>query len=962
MENVKKLAWLLLAAIAFGTILSSCGQTAVPEETGPGETRTETETREEPSSGQESETKGDEPVKDPEEPFEYSQLISADNNQIRSSKFEYDRTKDVCRQTYGIRPVEGTVSTFQTATMYGGSFAVNADSVMVYGDSADRFQSWTFSKAYTVDMMIAINRAGTAYVEEDKDRYKDIQMNAEGKYLEHSKGTYYMVPTERWTEYIWDMLNRIAKSYHPSMIVMEEPEMWHASGYSEGFKAEWEKYYGEDWEDQAQSTDAAFKSMRLKVYLFERLIREIAKRMKASYPDIRLVVATHSSINYGALGIAAGMNHYLALGVLDGIIGQTWSNTSAMTFMYRGKGTVDSFVNAYVDYASYLDSVSDSSFYALADPMADGNSYTEEQCRAMYVQTVAAQLMFPEVQRFEILPWVDRAFANVSKEYKAMQAQTFQMLNDIAGKDVEIEGGTPGISYLMSDSVAWTQTGKNWCLSPSTSMYAVTMPLVYAGIPLRVKSMEQVGKPEDLKDVSVLIVSYDNQMPDDEKINQALADWVRAGGVMLCLTGHNEYWKADSQCWSEAGSPLNDLLERMGLDIQVSETRKTGDLSWTAQDSPLVPVSGLRVDSTYGSFVNTFEGDGETVLTLNGSAVAVDAEAGSGRLILCGLPSAYYSSGEGPADLLRSLTEYATLYTGYPYCESSHLLARRGQYVIAHAFRDGVQLEGRFADLYSPVLSIVEDPVLSKGESRILVDLDALDLSIPRVAATGGRPKTEFREEADRTVVTLSSATLFTVNTLFAAPDGLYPQSVKVLRGNAEVEHETVWDGDSDTLLVSYAGNTQKVEITVTWGDQPVEDTEPRDRQSRKVLTNNSGEDAEFIFRNTAETNTTVRFCDLDREVVYRFDLSGMEDPAYMFTVCQNYVCEISKDGRNWILLEDWSQNGEYIDNPSNATTLTVRPWNQDWKDEFYFRLRNAFPSRGWGGAISSIEWTWYEN
>ncbi len=897
------------------------------------------------------------PSQEPGKPevYDFSKKIYPEDKNIESlSVLEQG---DGFVTSYRIRDVEGIRTTFQTSTGYGSAYAVHSDSVMVYGDSSDRFASWIGSKSYIVDMMIAINRADLNYLNADKDRYKDIQMDRNGEYLIHSTGgAYYMVPTERWTEYVWSMLKNISNRYHPSMIVMEEPEMWFASGYSEGFKAEWEKYYKEPWQDPSQNTDAAFKSMRLKVYLFERLIQEISARMKASFPEIKLLVATHSSVNYAALGIVAGMNHYLDLdGALDGIIGQTWSNTSHMSFPYQGISRVDEFANSYIDYASYLDSVSDSLFYALADPMADGNAYTEEHLTYMYRQNVAAQLMFPEVQRFEILPWVNRAFANVSSDYKTIQMQIFNMLNDIGGKDVVLESGTPGVSYLLSDSVAWIETGDQWSLSAPQGLYGVTMPLLYDGIPVKVKSMEQLYRAEDLKDVSLLIVSYDNQLPDHAEVNEAIADYVKKGGTVLVLTGHNKYWEATSQCWSGAGSPLNDLIEKLGLGLHVSQDLTTGEIKWSAEDEPDQLFEPETLFYVYGNYTNTFEGSDHVLMTFGDRALAVEERVGKGHIVFCGLPTGYYASSESAAGLVRSLTAYALQYTAFDYVWTDLLTVRRGNYMISHALQDDETIEGLFIDLYDPALSIKTRVEIPARDSVILYDISKVDLSIPRLGYTGGTLLKDAEEHADRTVLSMKSASSATVATRLLAPKGTYPQKVTVTSNGQAYAFEKKWNNATSSLLITVPGTTEGFEIAVEWGKTFVEDDANVKYDGITVETNERGQDEPYIFDSNAQANGSVRYCDLERYVVYRFDLGDDPLAVYSFKVCQNYLCEVSSDGEHWTVLSDYSKIGPRIENASNQTDLTVRPADFGFEDEFYFRLRNSSPNYGWGGAIISF-------
>jgi hypothetical protein len=58
---------------------------------------------------------------------------------------------------------------------------------------------------------------------------------------------------------------------------LEEPEFWVQDGYSEGFKREWQQFYGEPWQPPHSSVDAQWRASNLKYYLYRRLIFNGAK-------------------------------------------------------------------------------------------------------------------------------------------------------------------------------------------------------------------------------------------------------------------------------------------------------------------------------------------------------------------------------------------------------------------------------------------------------------------------------------------------------------------------------------------------------------------------------------------------------------------------------------------------------------------------------------------------------------
>jgi hypothetical protein len=86
-------------------------------------------------------------------------------------------------------------------------------------------------------------------------------------------------------------------------------------------------------------------------------------------PDTKVYLATHSVLSYnivgisgitsGVMGITTGTNQYLATGLYDGIIGQTWSDTAGAVLTQNGMTYQNRFLAGYLGYASYVDSVGD---------------------------------------------------------------------------------------------------------------------------------------------------------------------------------------------------------------------------------------------------------------------------------------------------------------------------------------------------------------------------------------------------------------------------------------------------------------------------------------------------------------------------------------------------------------------------------------------------------------------------
>ncbi|MCQ2425551.1 MAG: hypothetical protein MJ070_05345 [Lachnospiraceae bacterium] len=872
-------------------------------------------------------------------------------------------------QTYEPQDITGVRTTFQSNMGYSDLFAIDSDAVMVYATNSGTFLGWYENGDFVVDMMLAINRADQSYLGLDKSHYEDIQMNASGGYLAHGTGdgdgSYYMVPTEDWIEFAWaNMIRPMIEACHPQTIAMEEPEMWLSSGYSESFKREWKEYYGEDWQAPNSSAEATLKSNLLKTYLFERIITVLSTRIKDLCPSTQVYIATHSTLNYTLWNIDAGLNHYVATGLIDGVIGQTWTDTTGSAFPYSGKSVKDHFTAAYLDYISYVGSCEGTSFYALADPMCDSSSLTEEDCRYAYRQAVSASLLVPEIHRFEVLPWVQRAYANVSAEYRTVQSQVYEVLNGISGKEVTLRAGTPDITYLVSDSLSWMNTGKGFTLSTTDSLFGVCAPLVRDGIPLKMKAMDQLTSGDDLKNSAVVIVSFDSSVPLSEKVNQALAEYVKGGGTLLCITGSNQYWDiSDYFFWKEDGSPLNNLLVHLGLDKKIKVGTVEGskvDLK-SAVDEINSTINGVKLTGTAKNFALSFTGASEVILSAGTTPIGFDEKVGSGSFICVGIPSACCATGtEAGQNFVRALTEYALGCTDYDYVSANLMVADRGDYTIAHAFKKDDKLTGRYIDLFSESLTVLENPTVPKEDSLILRDITDFDLSIPRLGFTSGELISEVSETAAKMTYKIQSASNTVIGNRILLPKGTYPSKVTVVRDGAETQvYDYVYDEKTSSCFFRFEGNVKENEVTVTFGNkQETIGIGAVTFRLVEYLTNSNEADKKYIFSDTAHKNASVRFCD-SGEVVYKFDLNEYDNMYFSFFISQNYLAQISPDGKNWTTVADYSEGGKVprIQNGSNAIILTIDPVTYDFLDDtLYVKFANTVSGTvGFGCAITKF-------
>jgi hypothetical protein len=870
---------------------------------------------------------------------------------------------------YDALGVDGTVTTFQTSSSYQDSQRINTEAVMAYVSVPSQLDtvipSWYAAEEfYSINIMMPINRDSHDYVTRSPEHFDDIQTDVNGNYITHSTSdkVYYMVPTERWTEYIWEMVEHILETYPVDSITFEEPEMWYASGYSESFKREWKEFYGEAWQPQTASPEAMLKTMRLKVYLFDRLLSDIADRMHTLSPDTKLYVASHSTASYTSIAITAGLNSYLATGKIDGVIGQTWSNTASVGLLVDGATQTLEYENAYLGYASYAGASKDLDLFAITDAMSDTPAWTEEICFPKYRATLVSALMQPEIHRFEASVWPSRGFVAVSSNYRTLQLSCFEALNEMSGKAITTSAGTPGITYLLSDSLSW-QAG-SWSLSAKDSYYGVTLPLVSDGIPVRVQSMENIKTAQDLANVTLLLLSWDCQKPLSEDVVDAIAAWILDGGTALYVGGHDAFAESKAEWWAAWGSPLEALFDKLGATVRLTTPTidGTSPIRWIDEKNG---ITALSVPTKYNSYVAAFECDqAESLFTLGEHDLGISLDAGKGTLIAVGLPSAMFSQQAGGTQAMQDLVAYVcNNYTFYEYAPTTLAWTRRGRIIAAHSFADDNVLVGSFINLFDPELPIVDHIVLNARQDALLCDISKTDLSIPRLLFSGGAHAYAPVETANKTVFCISGPNGTVISSRLACADGLYPQSITAKSADgSDLGVIFVWDSDTDSLLVQIQGSVDGATVTVEWGEQAIEDTPTFIIEELSVKTNEENLDASLLFKNTGGANANFRYADGTSRIIYQIDLTKFRNATISMEVLQNYLVSYSTDNKKWTVLADYSKTEGYtgtLQGGGNNTIVSVSAAMAGNPDILYIRIADCNTYDGWGGTIKSLTITY---
>ena len=683
-------------------------------------------------------------------------------------------------------------TTFQTLSPWKPSTDIRSDVVMVYGVGSrptlsfhDRVESWR-DRGYTTHFMTGISWGGFRdYFSgqwDGKLHDDEVQRKSSGEDIMHGPNVPYIVPTHSFLAYFKEKHIKPVIDEGINTLFFEEPEFWVWSGYSEAFKREWQDYYGFPWRPQHESAVNTYLSNKLKHHLYCRALDEAfayAKQYGNEHGmEVRCFVPTHSLLNYAQWGIVSPEASLNTMENCDGYIAQVWTGTSRMPNHYNGVLKERVFEMAFLEYGC-LESMAQPTgrkMFFLTDPIED-RIVNWEDYKRNYQATFTAQLLYPSIADFEVMPWPDRIYereyptsadneekTRIPRPYSTQMQVMVNALNDMPASENRING-SHGISVLLSNSIMFHQPFEGFEDPYLVNFFGLVMPFVKRGVPVSITHMENLGYEETLRDQRVLLMTYANMKPLDPEAHQRIADWVEQGGNLIYCGRDNDPFQTVPEWWNTDGNrfnaPSQHLFALMGMDEQA-------------------------VEGHYHF------GDGHIYVLRRNPQEFVQTE-GADSLLLQTLESAYG-----------------------PYEQKNYFLLRRDPYLIASvvdespASSEPLSLKGNFIDLFDPSLPMLNEKVVQPGEQTFLYDLDKVaDKTCPRVLVAASRQYDEVVTPNSFSFTSKSPANTSNVMRI------LLPQ--RPVKVQTSVKCSSIWDEESQTLLMRFDNDPEGVEIRIKW-------------------------------------------------------------------------------------------------------------------------------------------------
>lgn len=614
---------------------------------------------------------------------------------------------------------------FQTSQPWSEFGNLRADVALVYGIDESlprRIQTWR-DHGYRIHVMTGV--AWGRYQDYFYGRYDGIdhqdeaQTDRNGNKIGHGGDVYYMVPGTNYGKFLCVGVQR-ALDAGAEAIHLEEPEFWVRAGYSEGFKHEWQSYYGEPWQPPHSSVDASWRAAKLKYFLYRRALQQVFDYVQdfnhRTGKHVRCYVPTHSLLNYAQWGIVSPESSLARLNGCDGYIAQVWTGTSREPNRFRGEVRSRTFETAFLEYGAMQNLVraTGRGVWYLNDPIEDNPNHDWNDYQKNWESTLVASLLQPDVAHYEVAPWPERIFngryprsvprserKRIPPPYATELQTVMNALNDMDQKEITWDCGTRGIGLLVSDSLMLERGDPTPSDPHLSNIYGLAMPFVMRGIPLAPVQLENITVPDYLKGFRVLLLSYHGMKPLSPEVHVALAKWVKAGGVLIVIDDDSDPYNKVREWWNTGdnhyATPREHLFEQVGLKKSADESAAMSE--WK---------------SGRGQVIWSHENPARLAFSIKGD--------------------------EHVVEVVKKAASAANL----DWRESSYLMLRRGPYIIASGLDEGIAgppkiLQGHFVNLFDPELRMQTTIQLDPGKRFFLRDLGASKNYDFQLLASGGR-------------------------------------------------------------------------------------------------------------------------------------------------------------------------------------------------------------------------------
>lgn len=555
-------------------------------------------------------------------------------------------------------------------------------------------------------------------------------------------------------------------------------------------KREWKKYYGFDWRPQHESPENTYLSNKLKYWLYYNALNEVftyAKEYgKSKGIDVKCYVPTHSLVNYSQWMIVSPEASLASLPVVDGYIAQVWTGTSREPNYFNGKEKERVFETAYLEYGSMesMTSPTGRKMFFLTDPIEDWPRDWADY-KKNYQATFTAQLLYPNIADYEIMPWPERIYEGlyktdpksdkkerIPKHYSTQMQVMINSLNQMPLSDNKLSG-SEGISVLMANSLMFQRfpTHAGYDDPQLANFYGQALPFLKRGVPIKTVHIENVGYKEALANTKVLLMTYANMKPLDPKAHEHIAEWIKAGGQLVYSGLDADPFQKVQEWWNKDGNnfaaPSDHLFSLMNIEPGAKEGlysygKGTVHIRTDPKEFALIPENSQKL---INAVIQRYEASGAGKLRFKNN---------------------FYLQ-RGFFELVAVLDESVN--------------------------NDNYTIKGTLIDLFDPTLPIYTSRAIAPGEQGYFLNIDLVkDKKRPQVLAGASRVYDEVIQKTTYKYLTKSPIETTNISRVLLPNK---PRQVKV--DYKDVFNIENWDSRSKTYLLGFENNPDGVKVEFLW-------------------------------------------------------------------------------------------------------------------------------------------------
>jgi len=427
--------------------------------------------------------------------------------------------------------------------------------------------------------------------------------------------------------------------------------------------------------------------------------------------------------------------------------------------------------------------------FFLTDPIEDWPRDWADY-KKNYQATFTAQLLYPMIADYEVMPWPDRIYeglyrtsASSDKKERIPRFYSTQMqvmvntLNNMPLSENKVSG-SQGIGVLMANSLMFQRfpVHQGYEDPQLANFYGQALPLLKRGVPVKTVHIENVSFPQTLKDIKILIMSYSNMKPMDKTSHDYIAEWVKKGGILVYCGRDEDAFQKVQEWWNTGGNTYKAPSEHLFTKLGLKQPFTAGEYKYgqgTVQIMRNDPKEFVLKENADGEFINTIK--------------------------------KLYETGAGAKAL-----EYKNYFT-----------LTRGSYELISVVDENTDktpytIKGKLIDLFDPEIPVLEEKQVKPGEQAFLYNIGTVkNPGTPQVLATAARV---YDEQVTKNAYTFVAKSPLNTNNVMRVLLPGKPNEIKVTdAAGKQVDARTSWDASGKTCFLSFENNPDGVKVQLTW-------------------------------------------------------------------------------------------------------------------------------------------------